>query len=551
MRRHVFGRPFAVLVALAVVVASCSQTAQPSGTASPATGVATATAAATAAPKVANIYLYQKPKIWSPLAGFNGPDMLVMNFTLDRLVDLDDKYELRARLAERWEVSPDATKWTFFLRKGVKWSDGAPFTAKDVLFTFQSIMDPRTGSANVGRLAGVKGAADFKDGKIASPPGLQLVDDTTFRIELDKPNAAFLTVMAAAGFQLIPEHVLGSAGPKDLNSNPFFLKPTIGLGPFTFVRYETDQFIELARNPNFWGSRPGLDRIFLKPVTTDVATAQLEKGEMDLVQVSPTDVERLQKVSGVKIHTAPGSFAIIWSVNMTRPPFDDKRVRQAMLYAIDRAGIVKTVLGSYGSVTNTDVRGPSWAVEPNLNPYAYSPEKAKLLLKDAGWDAGKTYKLMYIPGPRDREAAAQIAQGQLAAVGMKLDLVPIEVGPFLEKIKNKDFDVVMGGGGAYSFEPDAISIATECAQGYPAGGNIPFYCNKRVDELLAKGRATSVQAERAAIYKEVSRILNDEVVRAWLYMPSAVWASRDRLTSFKVHGDLTSSFWNAEEWGLK
>ena len=110
-----------------------------------------------------------------------------------------------------------------------------------------------------------------------------------------KPNAAFISSISWPFYGILPEHTLGTADVKTLADNPFFKNPTVGIGPFKFVRYETDQFVELEKNPNYRGP-VGLDRVFLKPVTTDVATAQLEKGEMQLVQISPTDVERLKAV---------------------------------------------------------------------------------------------------------------------------------------------------------------------------------------------------------------------------------------------------------------
>src|SRR5207302_881325 len=400
----------------------------------PTIAAALASAATSVAPPTGatlNIHLYQKPKNWNPLAPPNGPDTQVMTLIDDALLMVNDRYEYEPRLAEKWTASPDARTFTFNLRPGLKWSDGEPFSSKDVLFTYKLLANAASGSAQSAKFDHVVGIADLRSGASTEAAGFRAPDANTFVVELDQPNAAFISSISWPFYGILPEHTLGSADVKTLSDNPFFLKPTVGMGPFKFVRYETDQFVELEKNPNY-RTPVGIDRMFLKPVTTDVATAQLEKGEMQLVQISPTDVERLKAVQSLKIDSKAGPGIILMAVDLDQPYLKDKRVRQAMLYAIDRAGIVSQVLAGQASITNTHVMGPPDAIPADLNKYEYNPDKARQMLKDAGWDPERVVKIQWIQGIRDRDATVQIVQSQLGAVGMKVELNPLEAGPLVE-----------------------------------------------------------------------------------------------------------------------
>jgi peptide/nickel transport system substrate-binding protein len=530
------------------VAKPAAPTAAPAPTQAAAPAPTTAAKPAAAAAATMNVYLYQKPRLFSPLVAFNGPDQQIMSLVFDNLVIVNDQYAYEGRLAEKWDISPDGRTFTFTLRKGLKWSDGTPFTSKDVLFTYKLLANEASGSAQAAKFSNVKGIADIRAGNNA--PGFRAPDDNTFIIELDQPNAAYMATVAGPWFWILPEHVLGKVDLKDLANHGFFLKPTAGLGPFNFVRYETDQFVELERNANY-RSPVAIERMFLKPVTSDVATAQLEKGEMQLVQISATDIDRVKALPGVKVESKPGPGIILMAVAQDQPHLQDKRIRQAVLHAIDRAGIVKQVLAGQAAITNNHILGPSWALPSDLKAYEYNQDKAKSLLQEAGWDTNRVVKIQWIRGQRDRDAAVEIVQAQLGAVGMKVELNPLEAGPLLENMKNRTFDFSLYGGGLYTVDPDSIGVPTLCDQAYPKGGNNSHYCNKEVDSLMQRGGATAEQAERGRIYQQVARITNDEVPYIWLYVPATVWAYSDKLQGIKPHGEFTTGFWNAAQWSLK
>jgi ABC-type transport system substrate-binding protein len=470
---------------------------------------------------------------------------------LDKLLTVADDWSLQPRLAERWETGADGKSVTFYLRKGLKWSDGAPLTSRDIHFTFKSTMDVRTAAAP-GPTSIIKGYQDFRDGKIDSPPGLVMVDETTFRLEFDTANAGFVPSMSFLGFQILPQHILGAVDPTQLEQHPFFQNPTVASGPFKFVKYETDQFVQVERNPNFWGPPAKLERIFVHIATSDVATAQLQKGEILHTQISVTDTDTLKSAPGVKVANKPAAGIFLMAPMFDGTKFNNKLVRQALVYAIDREGIVKQVLKGYGRVVNSHIIGPEWAINPNLNKYEYNPDRARALLREAGWDNNTPVVINWMAGQggRDVENSLLIAQSQLQAVGIKADFQPLERGPLLEAITGRKFDLVSYGGGVYTVDPDSTSYVLMCQFAQPKGANNPGYCNPAVDRLFLEGRAATDQAQRAKAYQEASALINDDVSHVWLFVADAIYGYSDKLQGLKPHGDFNSAYWNAHEWSV-
>jgi peptide/nickel transport system substrate-binding protein len=525
--------------------AAPTQPAAAQPTAAPTTAAAATTSSATTD---AHIAIQVKP------TGFYTLQFIAQQISflfLDKLLTVADDWSLQPRLAESWDLAPDAKSVTFHLRKGLKWSDGAPLTAKDIHFTFKSTMDVRTAAAP-GPTSIITGYQDFRDGKIDSPPGLVIVDDNTFHIDFDTPNAGFIPSISFLGFQILPEHILGSVDPSQLQQHPFFLNPTVGSGPFTFVKYETDQYVQVERNPNFWGPTPKLQRIFVHTATSDVATAQLQKGEILHTQISVTDAETLKSVPGIHVANKPAAGIFLMAPMFDGEKFHDKRVRQALVYAIDRQGIVDQVLKGYGRVVNSHIIGPDWALNPNLNSYAYNPDKAKALLQDAGWDPNTPVVINWMAGQggADVQNSLLIAQSQLQAVGIKADFQPLERGPLLDAITKRNFDLVAYGGGVYTVDPDSTSYVLMCQFAQPKGANNPAYCNPDVDKLFLQGRASTNQAERAQAYQQASALINDDVSHVWLFVADAIYGYSDKLQGLKPHGDFNSAYWNAYEWSV-
>jgi len=536
-RPHAFRRlrrGAAAAVAVAGLVALAACTSDPTS-ASGGTGSASDTL---------SVYLYQKPKVFSPLATANGPDQIVMSLVFDSLLAPDQDFTLQPHLAAALPtLSADSTTYTFKLRPGLKWSDGKPFTSKDVLFTYNLLANPASGSATSGNYATVEGYDAVKAGTAKTLTGFSAPDDNTFVIRSSKPNAGLTATIGSV--PILPEHVLGSVPLDRLDTHPFFNQPTVGLGPYTFKTYKTDQYVELTAN-RAYRSKVNIGTILLKPLTSDVATAQLGTGELDIAQVLPVDAPTVQKMSGVSVDGKDSAGFVRIAVNQAKPMFKDARVRQAFLYAVDRQKLVDKVLSGKGKVINS-------AIDPEaagLQPYAYDPAKAKALLQAAGWKSGTTVTLAWVPGQRDRDTSAAIVQSQLKDVGVNVVLKQVEAAQLVDSYKSHSFDMVLYGGGNYAVDPFQTFTILACSQAFPNGGNIPPFCNPQLDSLLTQANGLADPAARKGLYDKAAAIENQSAAYLWLYSPQILWAHRSRVKGFVPSGDFTAPFLDVATWSL-
>jgi peptide/nickel transport system substrate-binding protein len=496
-----------------------------------------------------SVYLYQKPKRFSPLDTFGGAEGQVMSLVFDNLLSVNSSYAYEPRLAQSWDVSPDSTTYTFHLRKGLKWSDGKPFSSQDVLFTYQLLANPAISDGMSGRLAAVAGVKEFTSGKAKTISGFTAPDSDTFVVKLAKPSRGFLSDISGGTYAfIVPQHVLGGVPVSKIKDDPFWNKPTVGMGPYTFVQYKTDQYVEVVRNPNF-RTPASIQRIFLKTVSSDVATAQLGTGELRMAQISATDAKTVSGMSGIKTVSQKGGNGFVRiAVNQTEKRFQDPRVRQAMLYALDRKQFVEKSLAGHGLVPNSSLMGQF--LPAGLNDYAYDPQKAKSLLAAAGWDSSKPVSLAWIPGTRDRDDMVTLVQSQLTAVGIKIQLKQVQAAELGDLHNKATFDLTLFGGGLYTVDGSSVYPILSCTAFAPKSGNIPRFCDQQLEGLMDRAGAEPDAAKRLALYQQVAQRDNQLVSYLWLYSPDTIWAYSDKLSGFTGHGNFTLVFWNVYDWKL-
>ena len=538
--------------AMAAFVAACAPATAPSAPAAEAPAAEAPAAEAPAAGTADVRVLWSKPTSLSPLFSTSGFEQQVLRLVLGSIYKLSDSLLPVPDLAESWEVSEDSMTFTFTLREGLLWSDGEPLTVDDIIFTIERASDSRTGSILKGRLANIEGATDYGDQKAESISGLTKVDDRTLTIQLATPNSAFLTNLGTfSGFNILPKHVLADVAPEALKENAFTMAPTVGAGPYTFVRYETDQYAELVVNPNYWGPAPAVERIFMTVATPDVAVAQLQRGEMDLMSMPLDEADRLKADPSINIVSVRSPSISQIAINNERPFFQDKRVRQAMMYAIDRQGIVDSIMFGEATVVNSPVIGPDWVGTPEVNEYAFDPEMAKSLLAEAGWDPNQQVDMVYVAGAKEQDAYGPVIQQQLRDVGMQVNLLLIEGAELNRRyIQETDYDLFLFGGGLYRAEPSLTAQYYHSRNLTPAGGNGTHYVNEEIDQLLDSAVATSDLDARAAIYADIARIINEDVPTVFLWSPNSVYGMSKRLQGFVPPSYSASLLWNAEEWSV-
>ncbi len=547
---------------------SAPTTAAATSTSASSAGGSTATAAATSASTAAStatsattaqkggkVYvLWRSPVSLNPLFSTAGSEQQVERLMFGSLVKMNDKLEPVPDMASKIQAAPDAKSYTFTLHDNVKFSDGTALTTSDVRFTLERGIDSRTGSYWGGRLSNIAGAKDYSKQAADKVTGIDTPDDKTVTINLTNPDAAFLvTLCNFSGLGILPEHILKDVAPDQLQKHPFSLKPTVSAGAFKFVQYQTDQYLELARNDTYWGDPAPLDSIYLQILQPDVALAQLETGKIDVMTAAVEDSDRIKGMNGAQLLTVPSPSMDFLALNMERDFFKDKRVHQAMMYAIDRKGILKQIYQGQGEITNSPIFGPAWMGVPDgLNTYDYSPDKAKQLLKDAGWDSGKTIEILHTPNVnKERDTAVQIIQNQWQAVGLQAKITQVDAAENNRRtIQATDFDVKTVGGGVFRADPAVSGSYMTTATWTPHGGNYGHYSNPDVDKLYTEAQGKGNTADRKTLYTQIAKILNDELPWIFLYSPNSIYGASKRLVGFQPPSYIDNKLWNAETWSV-
>jgi peptide/nickel transport system substrate-binding protein len=428
-------------------------------------------------------------------------------------------------LAESWEVSEDGKVWTFHLRKDVKWHDGQPCTADDVLFTFQAIQNPEVQTGFRGRF--------MEEGE---PIKFEKVDDYTIRATLKEPIAPFVTNITVP---IIPKHILEG---QDINISEFNEKP-IGTGPFKVVEWRSGESVTLEDNPDFYRGEPYLDRWVIRIIpSTDARIVALQTGEVDFGSIRGKDVPKFLDKPEFTITTQAQDNSRHIGLNNARPFFQDKRVRQALMYALDRQAIVDAAEQGYGIVCDSPFNQPVFIYqEGDLAQYEFNLDKAKELLKEAGWEDtdgdgivdkdGEPFKITLNHWTGFMADVAPLIQAWWGEIGIDVTIQAIDPATYVEQIYTtteieKPYDALLTGWGLYGPDPDhyAANYAPE-----EQGESFFNYYNEDVKALFDKGRVTIDEKERKRIYEEAERELWEELPILPLYYPVTIYVINNRV----------------------
>lgn len=430
-----------------------------------------------------------------------------------------------ANLADKWEASDDGMVWTFHLHKGVKWHDGEPFTAEDVAYTFNEIV--------LNKALGSNGASNYK-----ALDHVEVKDELTVEFHLKNPWAA-LPAYLSFNSEILPKHKFEGQDPWELTS--FNKEKPVGTGPFKVEKYISGQSLELVPNEDFFGGKPHLDKLVYK-ILADKNThvAQALSNDLDIfVLEDKASLERVKQAKNLEILPSETTKYYWISLNQENPLFQDVKVRQAFMHAIDRQAIIDTVLKGYGTIADA-------AIAPNLKTYYtdevtrydYDPKKAKKLLEEAGWKDtdgdgildkdGKPFKVNFEVGIQgDLVQTAQMVQQYLKDVGLDIELNTLEWNAMIQKnVIKRDYEMILNWW-TYPTDPDVYAQYHSSNAG--KGNNIPGYKDPKLDELLVKGQQTSDPAERAKVYKEMQQYMSDTLPYLYLWYPQETQVRNKRL----------------------
>jgi peptide/nickel transport system substrate-binding protein len=433
------------------------------------------------------------------------------------LVKYDKNLVIVGDLAESFDIATDGLTITFHLRHGVTWHDGAPFTSRDVLYTYHVIIDPKTPTAY---------AEDFKQVKSLVAP-----DAYTVKVTYAAP---FAPALASWGTTILPAHLLEG---KDITKSPLARQP-VGTGPYKFKEWVAGQKIVLQYNPDYFEGRPYIDR-YIYRIIPDTSTMymELKAGTIDTMTLTPVQYARQTTnerfTRQFNKFRYPSSSYVYMGYNLRHPLFKDRRIRQAMTAAIDKNELIQGVLFGMGQKSVGPIAPGRWAYNPNVRDIEYDPQHAAGLLAQAGWREknsdgilvkdGKPFKFTILTnqGNQQRLLTAQIIQQRLRFIGIDVKIRIVEWASFIKEFVNKgNFEVVLLGW-TTSPDPDMYDV-WHSSKTNPGELNFTGFKNDEVDRLLVEGRSTFDIEKRKKAYFRIQEIMAEEQPYTFLYVPDAL-----------------------------
>lgn len=474
----------------------------------------------------------------------------VSSLIFSGLVVTNDKGEWLPDLAvevptvQNGGVSSDGLTVTYRLKQNITWHDGMPFTAEDVKFTWQTIMNRQVHVVS-------------RDGydKIAS---VETPDKYTVVIRYKELYAPYLTLFPA----ILSKHSLENAG--DINKAQYNRAP-IGTGPFKFKDWRLAESIVLDANQAYHKGKPNLESVMYKIIPdSNILLTQLKVGQVDLVSnIAIGQLEQVRAIDGVRAVVTPSMIWEHFDFNLDLPVFQDVRVRKAIQLAIDRQGII-TSLKNIASPATGDQTPLSWAHNPAVQAAPRDVNAAKAMLVQAGWSLGEdgvfakegrklAFSIATTAGNKTRETVAQQIIQQLREAGIVAELRPVEVPVFFgDTLKNRRFETALYAWVA-GIDPDNVSLwhskrIPGRANDYE-GQNYPGWRNAEVDNLTEQGIRTADLERRRPIYQRIQELIDQEVPVVPLYFRANIDAVRNNVVNYKPNPTPAGNFWNAWEWG--
>lgn len=437
------------------------------------------------------------------------------------LLKFDEEMRLVPDLVEGYEYRSD-TRLRLKLRAGVRFHDGHELSAKDVLYTFKSLMDPKKRSPLYDTFRRIT--------------EIDAVDDLTLEIELEEPFAPFLTALTVG---IIPH------GADEASPLPFAQRP-VGTGPFQWVGARTDQWIRLKAFPDYFEGAPSIGGLQFKTIRDDTTRVlQLLRGEVDLVQnaVPLVMAEWLRQKTDLVMASDTGINYAYLAFNFRDPALQDRRVREAVALAIDRDKLIEHRLKGFAKKATGILAPSNWSYEKNVSQYDHNPERAKALLEEAGLKdpdgPGPKPRLsltLKTSNKRDRVAMARAIAAQLKEVGIALEVRPYEWGTFFRDIKTGNFQMYSSTWVGVT-EPDIYYYAFASSQFPPKGANRGFYSNPELDKLLEAGRVSTVTSTRKEIYSQVQKIISHDLPYVSLWYEDNVVFTRPQVEGYSLRPD--------------
>lgn len=467
--------------------------------------------------KTLMIGMVNPPVSFNTIGNHDVASQFVQGFVFDSLLDMQEPLVFLPKLAESFETT-DNQNYTIKLHPDAVWSDGKPVSADDLMFTLNMIANPNV-QTEVGnyitQIEGVNENGKLKEGE-EGISSLEKVDEKTVNFKTKQPvDPNMLKEQLGVKLLILPKHAFEGVSPSELGNNEFMRNPTITSGPFKFVDYKKDQYVQVESNNDYYRGEPKLDEVFIKVIPAPNLAAQLQAGEIHMNApggIGQIPVQDFGLVEGLENVTTEAYETIQFqNLMFNTESIENPKVRQAIAYALNRQSLVDNLLKGAGEV----IDGPYSKLNPYLNEemdkYTFDAAKAKQLLEEADWDFNRSLKLIVPTGNNIREQSANIISENLKAIGLKVEIVKYDFPTTMQKADEGEHDLLLMGF-TLTLDPDVSSV-------YGAEGSYNWmkYDNPEAQKLLEQGKAEPETEKRKAIYNELQEVWQEDLPLISLY----------------------------------
>jgi peptide/nickel transport system substrate-binding protein len=431
----------------------------------------------------------------------------------DTIVTVDKDGNIKPGLAESWE-SPDPKTYIFHFRKGVKFHDGTDFNAESARWNFERMLDPK---AKLPRAS-----------EISAIDKLEVVDPNTLKITLKAPFAPFLSVLTDRAGMMVSKAAVEKEGPE-------FERKPVGTGPFVVTEWTAKSQVVMKRNDSYWDQgKPYLDGVVYKIIPDEtVRLTNLKTGDVDLLEsFSPKDVKSVKESGQFTVVETVGQGYDYLDLNTARAPFENKALRQAVAWAVDRNLIQEKIYYNVGAAANGPFPASLWASDPNFAPYKRDVAKAKEKLKEGGKPDGFTFKLTITNNPLN-VLISQVLQAQLKEAGITMNIDLVDSSALSAALNSGTYEAVRAGWSGRT-DPDGNAYSM-----FVTGAPINYrkYSNKQVDDLLNKARTSLDQNERKGLYQQAAQIVADDAPLVFIHSDQMLHVMKKSVKGYWLPSD--------------
>ena len=481
-------------------------------------------------------YLSADPVTLDPALSTDVQSGEVVTMLFDNLVRFDADARLQPGLATRWETDSTGAIYTFHLRSGVTFHDGRPVKAEDVRASVVRALAPDAKGGRQWPLLPIRGARAFAAGDASGLAGIAVPDDSTVVFTLEEPLNIFPAFLAMPVAAIVP-----TPTPAGFSQNP------VGSGPWKFVSWSHDDALVLARNEQYWGGAPKSDSIRIRIIPEALTqAAEFEAGQLSIVEIPFSETRRWEQSHGDRLQRRPAIRDVYISINTTRGPLKDPRVRRALNHAVDVETMLATVMSGRGVRAAGAIPPGIVGHDSSRAPYAHDPAEAKRLLTEAGYPDGFSVRL-WRTQRAELARIAQSVQQSLAEVGVRAEIVERDATSARAAARNGEADLFLSDWYADYPDPENFTYPLFHSRSKGPGGNYAFLDDPTLDTMIVRLRTTTDTVEKARLARAADARIFEQAPWIFLWYPVDLWATQKSLEGWTIPLVFTGQRWTEAE----